>query len=118
MPIYVFGDDHARQAFGLCANVRLHWLGPYTMRRVSRDGAFKPLEIGMPTSGDTMIYMVGAEDVRRHLFRSALKEDGDLAAAVTSLAQRYVTAVHGLTTLLNFPMTICVVRIVAPAAPN
>ncbi|MDP4025996.1 hypothetical protein Q8W71_25515 [Methylobacterium sp. NEAU 140] len=118
MTIIVFGDDHAFHTFRMCANVKLRALGPYTMRRLGQGGAFKTLEIGMPESGDTMIYMVGSEDIRRFLFRSTPMKGGDVKTTITALAQGYTEAVRWLTTLFDFPVRVCIVGVLPPVEPQ
>ncbi|MDP4023886.1 hypothetical protein Q8W71_14740 [Methylobacterium sp. NEAU 140] len=117
MTTFVVGDDHARAVFARCDNVQLRWLGPYTMHRFGHGGAFETLKIVMVKSGDTLIYMLGGQDVRQDLFRFRLKERDDVSVAITDLAEQYVAAVHWLTTLLDFPLKVAIVGVMPPAGP-
>jgi hypothetical protein len=116
--LFAFGDDHARAAFARCDQVKPHCFGRYTMRRLSsHDGAFASLQLAQPQSGDTMIYMVGAEDVRRHLTREASEADQDVSVLIDELATSCAHRVHWLTSLFDFPLQVCIVGVVPPAEP-
>lgn len=117
MTIYAFGDSHARYAFSQCANVKLHWLGPWTMHRVGRGGAPIVVQVERPGAGDTLIYMFGEIDVRYHLVRLAQERYQNISDLVDELTTRFLACITATIPEMNGRPKICVMGVVPPMDP-
>lgn len=118
MKLHVFGDSHAEYLFKRIIEADVHWLGPWTMHRVARDGAYFVYEkVRGFTSGDGIVLIFGEIDIRCHLGRIADRDARTLDVLVAELALGYVEAAVAL--LRTFPAAkIIVVEPVPPITPT
>lgn len=118
MKLHVFGDSHAEYLFKRVVEADVHWLGPWTMHRVARDGAYFVHDMLRDyKSGDGIVLVFGEIDIRCHLGRVADRDARPLDVLVAELAIAYVEAAAAL--LHSFPAAkIIVVEPVPPITPT
>jgi hypothetical protein len=88
MPIYVFGDSHARANFAGAPDAVLLHQNSVTMHRVGRDGHVINLEPRMATPDSVAVLSYGEVDCRCHVGKQvALGRDAD--EVCRDLADRY-----------------------------
>ncbi len=94
MTMHIFGDSHAHYNFARCGNATVHWMGPWTMHRVGRDGAVFVIHMAQPGPEDRIVLTFGEIDVRCHLIRIARQEQRNIEAMIETLVDRYLAAIQ------------------------
>jgi hypothetical protein len=92
--VYAIGDSHAKYNFGAEPRIRVRYLGPVTMYRISRDGrkALSLKELGV-VCGDALIWCLGAIDVSNHLIKQRDRQGVAVEEIVDRLARNYLRSV-------------------------
>lgn len=92
--IYAIGDSHAKYNFGAEPRIRVFYLGPVTMYRISRDGrkSLSLKELGV-VRGDVLIWCLGAIDVGNHLIKQRDLQGVPVEEIVDRLARNYLRAI-------------------------
>jgi hypothetical protein len=92
--VYAIGDSHAKYNFGAEPRIRVCYLGPVTMYRISRDGrkALSLKELGV-VRGDAVIWCLGAIDVSNHLIKQRDRQGGTVEAIADELARDYLRSI-------------------------
>lgn len=90
----VFGDSHAQFCFDRIKEAQINWLGPVTMHRVGRDGAWflngwQPVEPGLD-----VVFIFGEIDVRCHIGRISDETSVSRQELCTQLVDRYLNALE------------------------
>lgn len=90
----VFGDSHAQFCFDRIKGAQINWLGPVTMHRVGRDGAWflngwQPVEPGLD-----VVFIFGEIDVRCHIGRISDETSVSRQELCTQLVDRYLNALE------------------------
>jgi|GEM_PF-6979020 len=92
--VYAIGDSHAKFNFGADPRIRVCYLGPVTMYRISRDGrnALSLKELGV-VRGDALIWCLGAIDVSNHLIKQRDLQGAPVEEIIDLLARNYLRSV-------------------------
>ncbi|MBS0250523.1 MAG: hypothetical protein JSR78_05600 [Proteobacteria bacterium] len=115
MAIHVFGDSHAHYLFSRVPDVTVHWLGPWTMHRVARDG---PAFTQDGSADDTAIFVFGEIDVRCHLVPQAGKARRSIEDVATDLGHRFIAALKTRRLAAQKFVVLGVVPPLTPLRPN
>ena len=92
--VYAIGDSHAKYDFGAEPGIRMCYLGPVTMYRISRDGrkVLSLKELGV-VRGDALIWCFGAIDVSNHLIKQRDRQGAAVEQIADVLARNYLRSV-------------------------
>lgn len=91
--LHVFGDSHSK-IFEHYEHTRVHWLGPITMHRISRDGInFLDIKKYNVEDYDTVMYVFGEIDVRVHIGKQRDTQNVDLDIIINTLVRNYITTI-------------------------
>ncbi len=90
--IEVIGDSHAVSNFSSISRCRVHWLGPRTMYRITRE----PLDLAAigVAPGARIVTVFGEIDCRCHLISKAREMGTTAAALAQSLADAFVRSLQ------------------------
>jgi hypothetical protein len=97
--LYAIGDSHAKYNFGSETRVRVCYLGPVTMYRISRDGrkTLSLKELGV-VRRDILILCLGAIDVSNHLIKQRDLQGVPLEEIIDLLAVNYLHSIKEIGT--------------------
>jgi FkbM family methyltransferase len=91
--LVIFGDSHALYCFDRIEGAKVNWLGPVTMHRVARDGAWFLREWQPSALSADIVLEFGEIDVRCHLGRIADSTGQSREVMCHDVAWRYLDAI-------------------------
>jgi hypothetical protein len=110
--IVAIGDSHSRSFEGL-AHCRVHWVGPYTMHRIGRDGLntlnFAEYDVH---ENDIVVTVFGEIDVRCHIIKQAVLQDKPVIEIIKILVDKHINTI--IDNRNNYKNIICIVNAVIP----
>lgn len=115
MAIHVFGDSHAHYLFSRVPDLTVHWLGPWTMHRVARDGVTFTSDC---SADDTVIFVFGEIDVRCHLVPQAATTRCSVEDVAADLGRRFIASLKASCPPGQKLVVLGVVPPLTPLRPN